>query len=171
MSKNELTAYDLSPEQIELIKDSQKVLLEDPVDIVSLAKDFGVKKVLRATMDREVSGQIEKRNDGYYIITNEAEPKWRRRFTIAHELAHFILHKDQIGDGVAENTLYRSGLSSEYEVEANRLAADILMPLDKIEEYISNEGTDRATIGGLAKAFFVSYSAIRVRLGIPWDRL
>ena len=171
MNKDELSNYGLGHNQKELIKDSHKVLLENPVNIVSLAKQFGIKKVVRSPMNKGISGKIEKREEGYVIITNEAEPKERRRFTIAHELVHFILHKEKIGDGFTENTLYRSGLSSQYEVEANRLAADILMPLNKIEEYISNEGTEKATIAGLAKVFNVSFSAIRVRLGIPWDYL
>jgi len=156
----------------EAIRDSQKSLLDSPVNIVALAKKLGVAGVVKSPIGEEVSGMIDKRKDGYYIITNEAEPKTRRRFTIAHELAHFLLHKEKIGDGMTENTLYIGDkyLSSEEEVEANRLAADILMPLDKIDEFIDIEGTDRASLGGLAKAFNVSVSAIRARLGVPHTR-
>ena len=170
MIKNALDDYELMPHQKEAIRNSYKSLIEKPVDVVSLAKELGIEKVVRRPMHKEISGKIEKREEGYFIVTNEREPKTRRRFTIAHELAHFLLHKEKIGDEFPENTLYRSGLSSEYEIEANRLAADILMPVDKIEEYISRVGTDEATIEGLAEVFDVSFSAIRVRLGIPWDR-
>ena len=162
-----LDAYNLTAEQKECIENSQKSLLASPVNIVRLAKDLGVAEVLKSELGEKISGMIEKRDEGFVIITNKAEPKVRRRFTIAHELAHFLLHRDQISDGITENTIYRSTLSNQYEVEANGLAADMLMPLDKIDEYIDREGTARANIGGLADRFDVSVSAVKTRLGIP----
>ena len=162
-----LDAYNLTAEQKECIENSQKSLLASPVNIVRLAKDLGVAEVLKSELGEKISGMIEKRDEGFVIITNKAESKARRRFTIAHELAHFLLHRERIYDGFAENTLYRSSLSNQYELEANRLAGDMLMPLDKVDEYIDREGTARASIGGLADRFDVSVSAMQARLGIP----
>ena len=162
-----LDAYNLTAEQKELIENSQNSLLANPVNIVRLAKDLGVAEVLKSELGEKISGIIEKRDEGFVIITNKAQPKVRRRFTIAHELAHFLLHRDQISDGITENAIYRSTLSNQYEVEANRLVGDMLMPLDKIDEYINRGGTAKATIGGLAYRFDVSVSAMRARLGIP----
>ena len=162
-----LEVYHLTDQQKEAIEKSQQSLLDKPVDIVKLAKNLGIAKVVRSDLGEKISGMIEKRKEGFVIITNEAEPKVRRRFTIAHELAHFLLHKDQISDGITENTLYRGGLSNRCEVEANRLAADILMPLGKIEEYINREGTAHVSLKGMADNFEVSISAMTVRLGIP----
>jgi len=170
MSSNELENYNLNDEQKMAIKKSHESLLDKPVNIVSLAKELGVAGVVRRPMStNRVSGIIEKRDAGYFIVTNEAEPKTRRRFTIAHELAHFLLHREKIKDRMTENNFYMGGLSNRDEVEANRLAADILMPLDKIEELFDREGTALVTLDNLSKTFDVSYSAIKVRLGIPYD--
>lgn len=163
---SELQQYNLG-EKEKIIVEAQSCLLANPVPIIRLSKSFGIAAVKKRTFDKNVSGQIRLVDGDYVIETNKAEPRTRRRFTIAHELAHFLLHKDKIGNGITENTLYRSGLPTQYEVEANRLAADILMPNEKIQEYIDIHGTDQVTIESLAKAFDVSVAAITVRLGIP----
>ncbi len=96
---------------------------------------------------------LKEGNGEYAIYSNGKDPKVRRRFTYAHELAHFLLHKEHIGDGLRENPLFRSILSNQQEIEANKLAADILMPLPILNE--------------LAEIFDVSRSAMLIRLGIP----
>ena len=62
--------------------------------------------------------------------------------------------------------LYRSGLSDPIEREANRKAADILMPWRLVDEAIVG-GCD--TVEGLARAFEVSRSAMSNRLGVPFE--
>ena len=98
------------------------------------------------------------------IITNEKPSSVRHRFTIAHEIAHFLLHKDLIGDGIQEDTLYRSGLSEQREVEANLFAANILMPCQLIEA-AQDEGAESTE--QLANKLDVSKIAISIRIGIP----
>src|SRR3546814_15171584 len=71
---------------------------------------------------------------GFAIYVNGSHPRVRRRFSIAHEIAHFALHRNLIGDGVTDDAMYSSNLSSAVEVQANRLAADILMPWHLIRE-------------------------------------
>ena len=88
----------------------------------------------------------------------------RKRFTIAHEIAHFILHSDQLVRGDIEETLYRGGLSDRLETEANKLAADILMPLSLIEKLIGEGALHRGASGrsrGLK-------TAIGIRLGASY---
>ncbi len=59
--------------------------------------------------------------------------------------------------------MYRSGLSTIAEVQANRLAAQILMPLFLIEKAIQS---GVASIEALANKFAVSKDAMRIRLGV-----
>ena len=103
---------------------------------------------------------------GYYIVADSTEARRRRRFTYAHELAHFLLHKKFINKSITDNVLFRSRLSNQQEIEANQLAADILMPYEKIDELINQVGPEHATISILADKFDMSPSAMRVRLGI-----
>ena len=79
-------------------------------------------------------------------------------------MAHFLLHCELIGSGIVDDALYRSQLSSQVETEANRLAADILMPYTLIER-LQKEGT--RSVDGLAKVLEVSSVAMKIRLGVP----
>ena len=122
----------LTPKQQSIIEAAQQSLLESPVDIAQLAKTFGIAQVHAKKLGEDTSGKIEKLDDDQYRITSNKEEGWtRQRFTIAHELAHYLLHREKIGDGMIENTMYRDLLSMPEEVEANRLAAEILMPIDR----------------------------------------
>lgn len=138
---------------------------EIPVKVGALAKALGL-KVLVSTLPLNISGMLKPDDDGDYVIKiNRFEPKERQRFTIAHEIAHFLLHKNLIARGVVDSALYRSKLSSRLEAEANRLAADILMPRELVEH-------ERALVPGgvdvdryLAQKFEVSLPAMDIRTG------
>lgn len=157
--------YRLTAEYLSLI---QKHQLNSPINVVALAHDLKI-KVYKSQDPRPLSGKIIKDKvlggeSGYAIFVNDRDMLPRQRFTIAHELAHFLLHRDAIGDGIVEDALFRSGLDNEQEVEANRLAADILMPWHLINAEMSK---GLKTIEALADKFQVSHSAMSIRLGIP----
>ncbi|UYK80393.1 ImmA/IrrE family metallo-endopeptidase [Xanthomonas sacchari] len=137
-----------------------------PVKIGSLAKSFGL-SVLVSTLPAGVSGEIRPSVGAYQIKVNRHDSPRRQRFTLAHELAHFLLHRNEIGDGISDDVLYRSSLSDQREAQANRLAADILMPLDAIrKEAKSRENLQRAQlIEELSEVFSVSTAAMEIRLG------
>lgn len=138
-----------------------------PIRIGDLAKSFGI-DVKISTLDVGISGMIHPDKGGYKIVINKHEPEYRRRFTLAHELAHFILHRDLIGSGISDNVLYRSQLSDAREAEANRLASDILMPVDKVNELRSELLVSKLAdaVSLLAHRFKVSEEAMRIRLGM-----
>lgn len=139
------------------------------VDVMAYARNLGL-AVYSAELPEGVSGMLLKEpaygsKSGFVIFTEAREPAVRQRFTAAHEIGHFELHKELIGSGVSENYLLRSdGLSSRIEVEANRFAADLLMPFDKIDLAMSEGITSPKD---LARAFNVSEIAMAIRLGIP----
>lgn len=143
--------------------------ISPPVDVIAVAQAFGL-NVFADHLPLGVSGQIVRRPEygsasGYSIIVNSGEAMVRQRFTVAHEIAHFVLHKDMIGDGIQESTLYRAaGFSSRQEVEANKLAADILMPWHLLTPLLSAEPR---TTSDLAQEFVVSEVAMSIRLGLP----
>jgi Zn-dependent peptidase ImmA (M78 family) len=141
---------------------------DDSVNVTTIAENFGL-KVYPDGLTEDISGAIVKNSSlggksGYCIFYNKNHAPVRQRFTIAHELAHFILHKDLIGDGVTDDMLYRAdGFSSKIESQANNLAAEILMPFHLIRKHLN----DRLSLKELAKKLEVSQAAIRIRLGIP----
>lgn len=139
-----------------------------PVPVIALAGKLGI-RVYNAPWPDNISGRIQKDeqrggSSGFAIFVNKAHPETRRRFTIAHEIAHYVLHEHAIGDGVFDDALYRSGLTNAIEVEANKLAADILMPWRLLNLQVQELGYD---VDALAKKFKVSPQAMSIRLGIP----
>lgn len=146
-----------------------------PTRLPDIARDLGV-SVKAATLPPGISGEIRPSpdNNGFVIRVNRHDPAKRQRFTVAHELAHFLLHQDQIGTGIADDVLYRSNLSDRREAEANRLAADILMPDALVAEYV-NVAKEKG-VGDLmlylAEQFKVSEAAMKIKLdglGVKFD--
>lgn len=141
-----------------------------PVRVGKLAKELELEVVL-AGLSPNISGLIEPSTTakaGFVIKINKYESDERQRFTIAHEIAHYLLHRDHIKNGVIDNVMYRSSLSSKKEIEANRLAADILMPNSMVLKEISELGGKRDEVAAiaLARKFRVSTAAMKIRLGI-----
>ena len=104
------------------------------------------------------------------IGVNAKQSPARRRFTIAHEFGHFLLHEGfpamSITTTASIFARMRSSLAVDIEeIEANFFAACLLMPkqfliaVDAIEALDS----DRA-VGRLATAFKVSRHAMSLRL-------
>lgn len=145
----------------------EKYLQQKPVPLGKLAKELGI-DVKLSTLGRGVSGLIEKADNGYTIKINRHETRERQRYTLAHEISHFLLHRELIdSDGeIRDNVLYRSGQPEEVEFEANRLAADLIMPADQVEADLNSLGApvSDAVIEQLAAEWQVSNAAMEIRL-------
>lgn len=77
-----------------------------PLDPVFLANKLGL-AVQFELMDENISGVLEKQNDGkFHIKVNSRHHPNRQRFTIAHEIGHFILHNHLIGNGIQDNKAF-----------------------------------------------------------------
>lgn len=141
-----------------------------PVKVGELASELGL-KVIRAPMPPKISGLIQPSADapaGFEIRVNKYEMPERQRFTVAHEIAHYLLHREDIGSGVVDSIMYRSSLTSRKETEANRLAADIVMPARVVGRELDRLGGQRTdeVVETLASMFRVSVPAMKVRLGV-----
>ncbi|MBS1037766.1 ImmA/IrrE family metallo-endopeptidase [Gluconobacter cerinus] len=141
---------------------------EAPVKISVLAKDLDV-SIKGATLPPGISGEIRRDltdQDHFIIRINKHEPQKRQRFTAAHELAHYLLHRDHIGAGLEDGVLFRSNNTDRIEAEANRLAADILIPNDLLERAV--EDARSLGIENLAEyvseCFDVSEAVARIKL-------
>lgn len=138
-----------------------------PVKVGALGNALGLEIVL-ATLPLNISGLIQPSpNGGFTVKVNRFESKERQRFTIAHEISHYLLHKEKINSGVIDSVLYRSRLSSRTEAEANKLAAEIVMPTSAIFEAISGDdgAISETRVNELAERFGVSKQAMAIRVG------
>jgi hypothetical protein len=138
-----------------------------PVRLGAMAAELGLTVTLSA-LPSGISGLIEKSGNSYAIKINRHETKERQRFTLAHEISHFLLHReviDQAG-GIRDSVLYRSGQPERIEYEANRLAADLIMPDVGINEdlaRIKGPLTDEV-LDFLARQWQVSKAAMEIKL-------
>jgi len=117
-----------------------------------------------------LSGLMVARATGSVVLVNASDILTRRRFTMAHELGHFILHRDLIGDGLDDDQLYRSTLRGRFyntaiklvhESQANAFAANFLMPEELLRPAVER---DRLDVKQLTVRFQVSPSAMSWRL-------
>src|SRR6266542_3178435 len=90
----------------------------------------------------QLSGMVHRQRDGRAVIgVNSLHPVTRRRFTIAHELGHLLLHEDEKFHVDEKSTIaFRNQESSQAtssdEIEANQFAAELLMPSEIIAKEI-----------------------------------
>jgi Zn-dependent peptidase ImmA (M78 family) len=142
-----------------------------PINIERMIRLHGIKLDKNANLEKEVSGEIRKLSEEEYKISvNAKEHYYRQRFTMAHELGHFLLHKDQIGDGVNDSPSYRvvqigdlknDNIHQEQETEANVFAANLLMPKEALEHYLKEE---RKSLREMSSIFQVSVKALEIRI-------
>ncbi len=144
-----------------------------PVPVFDILGELGLGPD-RPLMDDNVSGWIERRPDGSYrVAVNPMHALVRQRFTAAHELGHYIYHRELLGAGVGDTRAYRqdgtpiapnAAVRTMHERQANSFAANLLMPHHSITA-LQNQGIN--TVPGLAERLQVSQEAMRIRLGLP----
>lgn len=171
MSADKLVVEDITnPEEaaIELLKKTigkdGKVTL--PINIEEITRHLGI-EYKRVFLDEGVDGFLvkDKPNVPFKAGVNAASHIHRARFTIAHEIGHYI-HKYQnlSDDEVAEKIEYRNELSSkgtdDEEKWANHFAAALLMPATIVYEFWAKG----LTIEEIARLFDVSTKALKHRL-------
>lgn len=152
----------LSIEEQSIIQEFQSSF---PVPVGAIAKKLGI-IVKRSTLKPGISGSI-KENDGEVIIkVNRHDSLERQRFTLAHEISHFLLHRNLLVNGIEDTVLFRSSLSNALEAEANRLAADIVMPFSLIASVdLPDSLRFEEKVEHIANLSQLSIPAMEIRLG------
>jgi Zn-dependent peptidase ImmA (M78 family) len=122
-----------------------------------------------------VSGILVKEKGRPVILVNNADSARRQRFTIAHEIGHFVLeeHDRMIIDSAesfamaARDSAASTGIYFN-EIQANRFAAELLMAEELVKEE-SGPFTEEKVVE-LAELYGVSQQAMTYRLAtiFPW---
>jgi Zn-dependent peptidase ImmA (M78 family) len=134
-------------------------------DLYPIIKKLNGRVVVNSLWDvtDATSGSIKIEEDGSFVIALASHTGMERdRFTIAHELGHYILHflwPRQKGQNVGAVEARRYG-TGRVEWEANWFAAGFLMPADVFRAAWTDLG---GVLGELANRFGVSTEAARVR--------
>jgi len=138
---------------------------EFAIDVYKLAENYSI-KIQEKSLGNEISGLLVLKNDRAAIGIDSNQGPKRKRFTIAHELGHYFLHRE-VKRTFIDEVFTRSGDSNQIEREANAFAASLLMPKDLVERAIDSQGwaqIDDEHIEKLADWFNVSGISMTYRL-------
>ena len=164
--------------QKDIENEAKKVLVEHglysiPVDPVVLVNKLGFKVNNAVFSDESIAGLTSKRAGKPLFLINQSDHPFRKRFTIAHELAHHFLHLFEDKEDIIHKKIdmFRvPGPPDEakflrkeriMEIEANRLAAALLMP----EELVREQWKISPSVEEMARIFNVSVEAMGYRVG------
>lgn len=153
-----VTPLGASKETIEKIAENvaKKMGYRPGADLWPLVEKIGGKIQHQALDSSSETGVIEVRGKRDFTINLSPYSSGRRdRFTIAHELGHYVLHS-RIGE--IPLVIGREG-SDRVEWEANWFAAALLMPAREFTRLVT-AGRSAASI---AEHFDVSETAVEVR--------
>lgn len=131
-----------------------------PVDVERAAAVLGI-RVQYEPMDDDMSGYLERRGEEWVAGVNSHHSGVRQRFTIAHELGHFVLHRTS-QDNFRDVIFTRRSMGRDLmEREADSFAAALLMPKEDVVRDIRDGITN---VHELAARYHVSGLAMKFRL-------
>ena len=128
---------------------------EIPIPIVAICRDMGF-SIYKQELPEEICGYIaidgelkEKFETDRIISVNVSESNKRRRFTVAHELGHFLFDFKPGNRIQYYNAFELNHTSEETNIEipleerrASRFAAELLMPKDEFKEAFRKANTE-----------------------------
>lgn len=136
---------------------AKEVLAKKPsgsyTDVESIINSYGI-RVYYYSFSSEISGVFTWMGNQPVIGINKLHPKVRQRFTLAHELYHFLKHSED------KQVLRMSSIATDdlEERQASRFAASLLMP----RQVISNH--KEKSVKALARLLRVSEEAMEIRI-------
>ena len=142
-----------------------------PIDVTKVAEHYGL-LIREQELEDAVSGMLLVRDKRAVIGVNRNHHLNRQRFTVAHEIGHYLMHTDQSQIFIENLSLYRNQLSESgtnvREIEANAFAAELLMPTKVLKKVVGGRLIDafydEPIIRHLASEFGVSTQAMTVKL-------
>ena len=153
---------------------AQHGIANPPVPVEQLARRLGI-RITCQPFDGDLSGMLYREPKGATVVAvNSRNASTRQRFTIAHELAHFLLHEPALQVDRPISVRFRDEHSSlavdRDEIEANQFAAALLMKREWVladaQQLLRRqpELSDEAVVKALAARYEVSPQAMEFRL-------
>ena len=143
--------------------DEHEVDQNHPIDPFALIEVLGL--TLSITKLDNLLGAVVPSGSGGVLVTSERPPSVQR-YTAAHEIGHWRLHRDYMMD--TEDDIFSSP-SSEIEHEAQVFASYLLMPDPLLHDAINRYGIRKGQVTPeqvylLSRDLYVSYEAVARRL-------
>jgi Zn-dependent peptidase ImmA (M78 family) len=145
-----------------------------PIPVEKIAKALGV-QLRFSPLDEELSGMVYVKDGTPIIGVNALHHPNRQRFTIAHELGHYMLHRELLSSEVHVDKQFKilmrdtnsSTGTDAIEIEANKFAAELLLPSFLIDDLLANSTfdiDDPEPLEKLAKKFRVSKQMLEYKM-------
>jgi hypothetical protein len=192
MDEREIPEYsvsELESRAADILRQSQGLCNHEHIDIEFIAEnDHGLEIVTipKLTELFSVEGILWKTEEGEYKIVMDKDLMdynlTRARFTVAEEIAHFLLHKEFFGEARDIETAvhYHCGITNHSNADRNAkwLAAALLMPPDRVQRHARQyyaamvaaagfsdpDGVMTRLTSVLARTYQVSVQAMNIRL-------
>ena len=149
------------PEQLVDAIIQQNLDIPLPVPIEELARLAGITKIEPLTSNGfEGSLIANSEKSAGAIFYNSLRPRPRQRFTIGHELGHFLLpwHRQSTFNCTAEDISGRA--NKAWEEQANQFSAELLLPRLLMKQRLQKLGSpEMAHVQNLAQDFETSIEA------------
>lgn len=101
-----------------------------PVDLKLIVERLGIEMV-EMTLPTWFFGTLLNIKGSFYIVINRLMPETRKKFTLAHEIAHYALHENQL--------CYMKNCKRDYfHREADVFAAELCMPTEMVKKEARN---------------------------------
>ncbi len=127
----------------------------------------GKNKIYRIPFPKSIDGMLVFIEGEAFVMINSAQSEKRIRWTEAHELAEYFLHKETAYQSIYFS-LHTKDILSEKAV--NNLAAEMLMPKSVLKKFFTEftslgiEKSKQEIIAYLSNRFFVSEEAVKFRV-------
>ncbi len=120
--------------------------------------------VVDARLDSAAARLVRKGDYGLIRVSDGLRISGQRRFAIAHEIGHFLMHK-KVSQLLActDSDMRASYRSSPYEIEASIFAGALLMPRELFQARIARTVPTTDVIKDLASEFDTSLTATALR--------
>lgn len=159
-----------SPDRIAQALHNQVPDLPIPVPVEELARDLDILEITALETEGFEGGLLtDEERSGGIILVNEASPRQRRRFTIGHELGHFLSPWHEPAkpgeflcspEDMRRASSRASDRAAQMEVEANRFAALLLLPHSQFRRDLNRRsGAEIEHILDLARRYDMSKEA------------
>ena len=106
----------------------RKYKTDCPYEIANYLKIY----VMQHDLHHEINGYYKYDRRNQYIVINNNLDEYKQKVVCAHELGHAILHRHVNTPFMRNNTFLSV---SKVECEANRFAAELLIPDESLNEY------------------------------------
>lgn len=135
----------------------QKLSIENPpvkiADVIKLFEIDAIKGDEGLSIFKKISAFIDLEDK--IIVYKDSDPVVRKRFSIAHEIGHFLMNHS------IKNDIFNMDSNDYREIEANMFAAELLMPFEWVKSDMQDHNL---SIKELSRKYWVSEEAMGWRL-------